>query len=104
MSFSKSFVSVVSFTNFMPIAICRYIPYCKSHSYSLAHEEVVVEGGAVVVVVVVVTVVVVVGGGVVVMVVVVVVMVVVIFSPTLFSSSESGFLSSEQKWSQVVIF
>ena len=102
MSFSKSFVSVVSFTNFMPIAICRYIPYCKSHSYSLGHEEVVVAGGAVVVVVV--TVVVVVGGGVVVMVVVVVVMVVVIFSPTLFSPSESGFLSSEQKWSQVVIF
>jgi len=59
-----------------------------------AHEEVVVAGGAVVVVVVVVTVVVVVGGGVVVMVVVVVVMVVVIFSPTLFSPSESGFLSS----------
>ena len=53
-------------------------------------------------VVVVVTVVVVVGGWVVV--VVVVVMVLVIFSPKLFSPSESGFLSSEQKWSQVVIF
>ena len=60
-------------------------------------------------VVVVVTVVVVVGGRVVVIVVVVdmdvvdmvVVMVVVVFSPTLPPPSESGFLSSEQKWSQV---
>ena len=51
-------------------------------------------------VVVVVTVVVVVGGRVVV-VKVVVMMVVVIFSPTLLPPSELGFLSSEQKWSQV---
>ena len=78
----------------------------KSLIYLLAHED---AGVVVVVVVVVVTVVVVVGGRVVVIVVVVdmdvvdmvVVMVVVVFSPTLPPPSESGFLSSEQKWSQV---
>ena len=73
----------------------------KSLIYLLAHED-AGAGVVVVVVVVVVTVVVVVGGGVVVVMVVVVVdMVVVIFSPTLPPPSESGFLSSEQKWSQV---
>ena len=40
-------------------------------------------------------------GGRVVVVKVVVMMVVVIFSPTLLPPSELGFLSSEQKWSQV---
>ena len=54
-----------------------------------------------VVVVVVVTVVVVVGGKVVV-VKVVVDMVVVVFSPTMPPPSESGFLSSERKWSQLL--
>ena len=80
---------------------------CKSRLYLLAHEEAGLGVELVVVVVVVVTVVVVVGGRVVVMVVVVIVVVgvmVVVFSPPLSPPSESGFLSSEQKWSQVDSF
>ena len=76
----------------------------KSLIYLLAHED-AGAGVVVVVVVVVVTVVVVVGGRVVVVKVVVMMVVVdivvVIFSPTLLPPSELGFLSSEQKWSQI---